>query len=447
MDLFLSRSLPFMSRRNYVCEARHLLLWGVVAGMAEGSVTGVVVSKTFGGSELLIGFAAASPMCAKLVSLLWGMVCVGRRKLPVISLLALATVVCLLSVAATPDKGWGGALFVTQLAMTQIFLSGVVTVRTALWKHNYPKEYRGRITSRLQVIRLIPSIATMFCAAAVFDRDPSTYCYIYPLVALCGAAGIILLQRMQVRGEKAQMRRLEDEANNGLSEGLAEPFSLAAILWPGNVLGEMKRVLWEDKRFARYCGALMLIGMGNLMVVPVMVIIVTQALDMTYMASLALLEIVPRGVMMLALYRWAPYFDRVGVVRFRVANGACWLTCLVLGTLGAAAVVHSDRLGPSSAAIAVALFALCHVFKGLGFGSGALAWNLGHLHFARPHEAEVYMGIHVTLTGLRGLIMPLLGIWLWSRTGILVWVLACVLCAGGLLGYISMARAERAAGR
>ena len=82
--------------------------------------------------------------------------------------------------------------------------------------------------------------------------------------------------------------------------------------------------------------------------------------------------------------------------------------------------------------------------KGLGLGGGALAWNLGHLHFAHPQEAEVYMGVHVTLTGVRGLIMPFVGIWLWTVAGWWVWLLACLLSLSGLMGYVSMAREETA---
>jgi hypothetical protein len=58
---------------------------------------------------------------------------------------------------------------------------------------------------------------------------------------------------------------------------------------------------------------------------------------------------------------------------------------------------------------AVLVLFIGRTLTGLGRGGGAIAWNLGHLHFAREHQTELYMGIHVGLTGLRGLLMPLLG--------------------------------------
>jgi hypothetical protein len=79
---------------------------------------------------------------------------------------------------------------------------------------------------------------------------------------------------------------------------------------------------------------------------------------------------------------------------------------------------------------------------GLAYAGGALAYNLGHLHFAHPDQAELYMGVHVTLSGLRGLIMPGLGVLLWHWIGWPVWLLACAFSFLGVLGYIGLARSE-----
>ena len=63
--------------------------------------------------------------------------------------------------------------------------------------------------------------------------------------------------------------------------------------------------------------------------------------------------------------------------------------------------------------------------QGVARGGGSLAWQLGHNDFAEPDQLSAYMGIHVTLTGVRGAMAPFLGIFLylgwdlqwWSFTG------------------------------
>jgi hypothetical protein len=48
---------------------------------------------------------------------------------------------------------------------------------------------------------------------------------------------------------------------------------------------------------------------------------------------------------------------------------------------------------------------------GIAIGGGMLGWNLGHNDFAPEERVGDYLGLHVSLTGLRGLIAPLIGVW------------------------------------
>jgi hypothetical protein len=68
------------------------------------------------------------------------------------------------------------------------------------------------------------------------------------------------------------------------------------------------------------------------------------------------------------------------------------------------------------------------------------------LHFARPEDAEIYMGIHVSLIGLRGLIAPMCGLWLYRWIGWPVWLIGIALSIGSVWMYASMARHEQREG-
>ena len=47
--------------------------------------------------------------------------------------------------------------------------------------------------------------------------------------------------------------------------------------------------------------------------------------------------------------------------------------------------------------------------RALAMAGGSIGWTLGHLDYAPPGQAGRYMGVHVTLTGLRGLVAPGIG--------------------------------------
>ena len=187
MDLLRVRSLPFLSRRNYFYEFQHLLPWSVLAGLVEGQFAGVVVSKTFEGSELLIAIASATPVAAMLSSLVWGMLCIGRPKIRLAFLFSSGTALCAGTVCAIPTSPFGAIWFIAQMAAAQVLLAGMITVRTAFWKSNFPRAVRGQVAARLQTVRFIVAVSTVLGAAAICDRDPTSYRFIYPGAAVVGA--------------------------------------------------------------------------------------------------------------------------------------------------------------------------------------------------------------------------------------------------------------------
>ena len=447
MDWLGIRRLPFLSRSNFYYEFLHMLPWSVLAGLVESQFASVVVANAFHGSPRLIAAASSTPYAAQLLSLVWGMLCVGRRKVPLLLIFGAGTALAAGTVAAIPASPTGGLWFVVQMAAAQCFLSGVVTVRSALWKSNYPQELRGQITARIQRWRLLISVVTVLVAARVGDRDPDSYRYVFPCVAVIGLIGVALATRIHIRGERSELRRhVQSPSDGDIRQRYVEPYSLTALLSPGHVIGQMFRVLKEDRRYAHYCVAQALLGIANIMTVPIAVTLISRDLSLddasAFWVTTGLIVAIPNLTTLLSVGRWGRLFDRLGVLRMRMANVACWVASLFFGFVGTMVILYADRIGAAYLPLAVLMFAGRAVGFGLGTGGGALAWNLGHLHFAEPQKAEIYMGIHVSLTGVRGLIAPITGVWLWHTIGWLVWLVAIALALASEMIYSMLARSE-----
>lgn len=425
-DLFGAKSLPFLTRRNYSREMLHIAPWSLLAGLLEGQFATIVVARSFGGSDLLIAIASATPAASFLFSLYWGALCVGRSKLRLITLFCLLTVLATGMMGAIPATKLGGVWFVAQMAVAQSLLSGVVTVRSALWRLNYPHSDRGRIAARLQVVRFLMSTAVVLVAARVCDADPTAYRFVFPAAAVVGFLSIGLLRGIRVRRERAELERVKEAI---------EPFPAAP---PVSAPRRMIATLRSDRRYAKYCVAQSLMGVANLMTIPVVVAIVANRIDFgdaqIFWISTGLIQALPQLTRLGSLPRWAKHFDRVGVVRFRVMNVACWTVSLAFGWAATMVVLQGDAIGGSYVALAAGLFAMRGLVGGLALGGGAIAWNLGHLHFSKSEQAEVYMGVHVFLTGCRGILAPSLGMFLWKTTGLFTWVVAITLSV--LSGYL-----------
>jgi hypothetical protein len=448
-DLLGVKALPFLARRNYYYEVKHLFLWSVLAGVVEGQFGSVVVSKTFHGSELLIAIATATPIAAHIFSLFWGMLCIGRAKVRLALVFTSGTALLAGTLGAIPTSSAGAIWFICQMAAAQALLAGVITVRTAFWKSNYPREVRGQVAARLQAIRFVMSVVTVLAASAICDEDPTAYRYVFPVAAIVGALGIAILPRLHIRGERSELRSHVQPAGNGEPRAcIVEPFSIAALLSPGHVLGRMYRVLRDDRWFAEYCAAQLLTGIGNLMTISIIVAVITRDLEVGdewgFWISTGLIVALPRLLMLGSLRRWGRLFDRLGVIRFRVINVVFWTATLAFGLAATLVTVQGETIGPGHLPLAVVLFSLRAIMYGLAIGGAALAWNLGHLHFAPPEQAEVYMGIHVFLAGVRGLVAPLLGMWLWNTIGWPVWLIAIGVSLGSLVMYHLMAKREQA---
>lgn len=451
MDLFDVKSIPFMARRNYYHEFRNMICWSALAGTLEGQFPGVIVAKSFEGSEWAVAIASTSFVAAMTSSLIWGMLCLGRPKLRLLTWFCAGTALVAGALGAVPQNSHYVWWFVLQVAAAQVLLAGVITVRSAVWKVNYPRSDRGRITARLQAARIVTSFVTVLIAGALCEYDPSLYRFIFPAIAVAGLFSITIVSKLHLRGERRELKYHSQPVPDGIQRsGLAEPFTLTALLSPGRVLGQMTRVLRDDERFRKYIVAQLLAGLSNLMTMPIAIVLITQRLPMgtawSFWVSTVLVEAIRRLLTVGTLRRWGLLFDRLGVVRFRVANCTCWALCLVFGLAGDLILRCEDGLGGAVLPLALLALALWSMMQGLAMGGGALAWNLGHLHFAHPRDAEVYMGIHVSLTGMRGLIAPLLGVTLWGLIGWGTWLVAIALALASLGVFISMARHERIAG-
>jgi hypothetical protein len=137
-------------------------------------------------------------------------------------------------------------------------------------------------------------------------------------------------------------------------------------------------------------------------------------------------------VMPLFLPWWARMFDRGHIIEYR--SRQCWALVAAIVVLSAAVLFSQPwMLWPGA------------VLIGASYAGANLGWNLGHNDFATLGRSQHYMGVHVTLTGVRGLVAPPLGVacyewleWLRPGAGIASLLLPLGLVTIGAFGFLSM---------
>jgi hypothetical protein len=162
-------------------------------------------------------------------------------------------------------------------------------------------------------------------------------------------------------------------------------------------LGAMRRILREDPSYRRYMLWLGVYGAGNLMVSAQFVIVFSDQMHLSSAMQIGVLAIVPLLSIPLFTPLWARMFDAGHVIEYRARQ--CWVLIAAIALLVLA--VFSGEL--------VLLWVGALVLGAASAGAN-LGWNLGHTDFASLGRLQQYMGVNVTLTGMRGLIAPPAGV-------------------------------------
>ena len=61
-------------------------------------------------------------------------------------------------------------------------------------------------------------------------------------------------------------------------------------------------------------------------------------------------------------------------------------------------------------------FLVGSMIHAIGNGGGTINWLTGSMYFAKRENVSLYNSIHVGLTGLRGLLAPVIGVWIYGAT-------------------------------
>jgi hypothetical protein len=413
-----------MARVSY---GRELLSWSLLPLMLsglQGGTMAVFVKKTFVDIEgisvaqlnFAVGIVAASKAIGHLSSFFWASASHGKPKIRFLMWLQIFTAIVIGLMALAPRTVIGLWSVTGLCILAWMIWSGVMTLRTGVWRANYHHSYRARVAGKLATIDALTIALAGTIIGFSLDWDPRAYRILFPLLAVAGALGALAYRRVPFRRHR---QHLDAERRTCVTK---RP-SLNPLVIAG--------VLAADAPFRAYMACMFALGLGNLMAYPLLAIVLTDQFSAGYGTSIAITTVIPLICVTLAIPFWSRRLERMHVTRFRAVHAWIFVSASTLMVLGVAS--HQ-----------IALLYLAAVATGIGWGGGVLAWNLGHQHFApRARDAE-YMSVHITLTGIRGFLGPLIAVqaysWLapsgWQAGAFAICLLVNVV---GAIGFVIVA--------
>lgn len=260
-------------------------------------------------------------------------------------------------------------IFVVSTMVAMAAAGVIIPLLTQIYQDNYPEASRGRFFSRTVMIRIISAATFAYGAGELLSADLGHFRILLALFAITLGFGSWCLHHLP-------SRPLHDS-------GDTHPFRAL-------------RLAQDDPVFQRTLVSWMLMGFGNLMMLPLRVEYLASpryALAMRPDMIALLTGVVPNLARLVMSPIWGWMFDRANFFVLRMSLNVGF-------ALGIASFFTSDTL-PGL------IFAA--VIFGISVAGGDVAWSLWVTKIAPPERVADYMSVHTFFTGVRALIAPLAG--------------------------------------
>lgn len=354
---------------TYRCERWRALASGILE-TAGGTFLLLIAVRYFAAGAVPKALVAASTSAGLLISpvvVSW-VAGSGLTTSRAASWLAAAGALAFLVVAAFPTL----AVFVLGSVVAMAASTAAIPLVTQIYQDNYPEGDRGRLFSRTVMIRIAVAAGFSYLAGRGLSADSGYPRWLLGAFAAAFVLASICLARCPSRPLKA--------------DGGSHPFRALQFVR-------------TDRLFRQTLICWMLLGFANLMMLPLRIEYLANAKygvtlhGATLTAGLiALLTGVIPNLARLALSPvWGWLFDRMNFFVLRMALN-----------LGFALGILTFFTSRDLAGLVVGA-----VFYGVSTAGGDVAWSLWVTKFSPPDRVADYMSVHTCLTGVRGVLAPL----------------------------------------
>jgi len=386
-----------------------------VLALLEGGVVGVLIKNGFDGqvSDWLlnasVAVATGAPFFSNLISFVWVKFSHGRDKARFVSNLAILCCLCALAISFLPTSAFGLLLLLSLLIIARVCWSGILTIRSTIWRHNYPRHIRAKVAAKLATLAALLMSLAAIAAGWILDWRFDAFKWLYSGFAVVSLWGAYRYRYLSVRHQHKNLAREKQQTEKV-------------------EFRQMFALLRQNKPFSRYMLSMFVLGSGNLMFMAPLIVYLNEYTDVSRSSQILITTAVPLALIPIAVGWWARLLDGNHVFHFRAIHS--WGFVLAISLFLTASISGLNQL-----------YFVGAVFYGVAISGGVIGWNLGHNDFVGDASPMTYMAVHVTLTGIRGFLAPLLGIsfyqWLESvQTGAGQWALTMPLVVSSIGGLL-----------
>lgn len=355
-----------IDRKTFQHHLAYMALKAPLMGLTNQMATFIAVKSLGASEEMAILISFAMPI-GNLLAFFWSRPIARSRRIPFAFWPDVIGALLLLPLAFLNDPRWFillVSLVIILRTMTNLALSGII-------RDNYPAGTRATYFGRVQAANLGSMAVAGFAAGWALEVNTQAYRWLFPLVAVLALLGCWNLSRIPE------------------SDPAERKFAREPSIW------DFFRILARDGDFLRYQISFFIFGFASLMQLALLPLYLAQDLKVNYQQGAAALIVITSALPVVMSPIWGWILDRYNMLLLRGFFNIAWALCPFL-------IFFTDSITGVM---------IGQVIAGLVQGGSSLVWQLGVNIFARQEEVPIYMGIHQTLTGIRGVLAPITGLW------------------------------------
>lgn len=251
---------------------------------------------------------------------------------------------------------------------------------------NYKGDHFGTLYSYATTLNKIVMLFGTFGFGLLLDKDPFAYSYVYPVLAGLGVISIYLLSRIPFEAQALKPK-------GGFLDSIKQS---ASNMW---------QIIVKNKPYRDFEIGFMLYGFAWMTTIAVITIFFDKVLNMNY-STVAFYKNAYNILAILILPFFGRLIGKIDPRRFAVYTFLSLLLFLLFLALTEYFPQHFEVFGIKVYYSLILAYMAHAVFA----ATMSLLWFIGSAYFAKDQDAANYQSVHLTLTGMRGMFAPIIGI-------------------------------------
>ena len=261
-------------------------------------------------------------------------------------------------------------------------------------KNQYAHQNFGKLYGYASSANKIVMLVSTFFYGMVLDNNDYAFTYIFPVIAVLGMVSVYLLSRIQYDHPVLTVRK----------QGFFSSVKNSVLTMTG--------ILRNNKPYTHFEIGFMFYGFSFMITVTVITIFFERQLHLNY-SSVAFYKNAYNFLAIVLLPFTGKLLGKIDPRKFAVVTFASLALYILFVMLTEVFPAHAKI---ASIDIYFTLI-LAYLFYGIFAATMALLWFIGSAYFCKPKDAGDYQSVHLSLTGVRALFAPLLGVLFYELAG------------------------------